>query len=73
MDTSYKNSSMNKLALGMMSTQGLDKAEDVWQLSTQMAIYVLAITWSITSSLGTRPSKNQKEGLVNRTGWKCTL
>ena len=27
MDTSYKNSSMNKLALGMMSTQGLDKAE----------------------------------------------
>ena len=24
-------------------------------------------------SLGTRPSKNRKEGLVNGAGWKCTL
>ena len=26
-----------------------------------------------SASLGTRPSKTRKEGLVNRLGWKCTL
>ena len=27
----------------------------------------------VDTSLGTRPSKVEKEGLVNGAGWKCTL